>query len=126
MPIIVCAVQDASSCQPQQLENISEGGVCFHSEQALDPGARVRLTIPVRGRDFHAEGVITWCQREGDGYQLGVRFDDSATAYTMRMVEQVCHIEDYRQQTAQREGRHLSASEAASEWVSRYAEKFPH
>jgi len=125
MPI-VCKVQGDSSCQPQQLENISEGGVCFHSEQALGPGTHVRLSIVVRERDFHAEGIVTWCQQEGDGYQVGVRFDDSATAYTMRMVEQVCHIEDYRQQTAQREGRQLSAAEAASEWVKRYAEKFPH
>ena len=125
MPI-KCAVQGDPTSQPQQLENISEGGVCFHSAQALDPGLKVRLTIPVHGRDFYAEGVVTWCQREETGYQVGVRFSDTATAYTVRMVEQVCHIEDYRRQTAQREGRHLSAAEAASEWVSRYAEKFPH
>lgn len=123
---ISCAVQGGPSGLPQQLENISEGGVCFHSEEALDPGLQVRLTIPVHGRDFHAEGVVTWCQSEEKGYQVGVRFNDSATAYTVRMVEQVCHIEDYRQQAAQREGRHLTAAEAASEWVIRYAEKFPH
>ena len=125
MPII-CAAQGEPSRQPHQLENISEGGVCFHAEQALEPGQRVRLTIPVRGRDFHAEGVVTWCQSEEGGYQIGVRFDDPTTAYTVRMVEQVCHIEDYRRQAARREGRHLSTAEAASEWVTRYAEKFPH
>ncbi len=125
MPI-TCAVQGDEAEHPQQLENISEGGVCFHAGQPMDCGLRVRLTIPVQGRDFHAEGVVTWCHSEAGGYQVGVRFEDAATAYTMRMVEQVCHIEDYRQRTAQREGRNLTAAEAASEWVARYAEKFPH
>jgi hypothetical protein len=41
------------------------------------------------------------------------------------MVEQICHIERYRNDVAQREGRQLTAEEAALEWISRYASSFP-
>jgi hypothetical protein len=41
------------------------------------------------------------------------------------MVEQVCHIESYKQQILKSEGRKLSPEEAAVEWVSKFAANFP-
>jgi hypothetical protein len=41
------------------------------------------------------------------------------------MVEQVCHVESYRRAVEQREGRQLTAEEAAEEWISRHASSFP-
>ena len=41
------------------------------------------------------------------------------------MIEQVCHIEHYRKEVMLREGRELSAQEAAREWISKYAGDFP-
>jgi hypothetical protein len=41
------------------------------------------------------------------------------------MVEQICHIEDYRQSVCRVEGRQLSAEEAAVEWIAQYAAQFP-
>ncbi len=43
----------------------------------------------------------------------------------MRMVEQVCHIERYRADVLEREGRALTGEQAAEEWIKRYAEDFP-
>ena len=47
------------------------------------------------------------------------------TAYAVRMVEQVCHIESYRQRLSQERGRDISSEEAAQEWISHYAADFP-
>ena len=46
-------------------------------------------------------------------------------AFLARMVEQICHIEDYRQSVCRVEGRRLSAEEAAVEWIAQYAAQFP-
>jgi hypothetical protein len=54
-----------------------------------------------------------------------VTFLDAEVAFLARMVEQVCHIEDYRQSVSRIEGRQLSAEEAATEWIDRYARDFP-
>ena len=40
------------------------------------------------------------------------------------MVEQICHVEHYRRQVRQIEGRQLDGEEAAQEWVSKYAADF--
>jgi hypothetical protein len=41
------------------------------------------------------------------------------------MVEQVCHIENYKKEVYQTEGRLLTAEEAAVEWIHKYASQFP-
>ena len=52
-------------------------------------------------------------------------FLDAEDAFLARMVEQVCHIEDYRKSVHRIEGRELSPEEAAMEWIEKYASQFP-
>ena len=52
-------------------------------------------------------------------------FIDAQDAFSARMVEQVCHIDDYRKSVRRLEGRELDAEEAAAEWISRHAAEFP-
>jgi hypothetical protein len=41
------------------------------------------------------------------------------------MVEQICHIEAYRRNILQTEGRVLDGRSAALEWIDKYAADFP-
>ena len=41
------------------------------------------------------------------------------------MVEQLCHIEHYRNEVNRKEGRDISSEEAATEWIAQFADKFP-
>jgi len=41
------------------------------------------------------------------------------------MIEQICHIDHYRKEVLEREGRQLSSAEAAMEWVTKFAQDFP-
>ena len=45
--------------------------------------------------------------------------------FRLRMIEQICHIEHYRNEMLKQQGRELSIEEAAQEWISRYAGEFP-
>ena len=40
------------------------------------------------------------------------------------MTEQICHIEHYKQEVMKREGRRLDCSQAAMEWIDKYARDF--
>jgi hypothetical protein len=40
------------------------------------------------------------------------------------MVQQVCAIEQYRQEQEQ-QGRMLNSQQAAAEWITRFAGRFP-
>ena len=74
---------------------------------------------------FEALGRVTRVDREAGRCVVAVGFLDRADAYRARMVEQICHIEQYRRDVWQREGRRLTAEEAAREWIERYAAAFP-
>ena len=66
-----------------------------------------------------------WNREKQHGYEIGLQFDDPEQLYQLRMIEQICHIEHYRQQVEQQEGRHLTSEQAAKEWIRRYAGDFP-
>ena len=66
-----------------------------------------------------------WCRPTPQGYDVGVAFDEAATLFAVRMVEQLCRIEEYRRRVAEEEGRQLSSEQAAEEWIRRYAASFP-
>lgn len=116
-------VIDKQAGEVRSLHNISRGGLSFVSGKKVAEGALITIHIP--GPNFEAHGRVAWCRKNNAGYDVGVAFVNSDDAYSMRMVEQVCHIEQYRRQVLQLEGREISGAEAAQEWIARYAETFP-
>lgn len=109
----------------ESLENINQGGLCFQATNNITPGSSIFIRIPVRKPALEVEGVVAWCQKCNERYEVGVKFADEATEFNVRMFEQVCYIEQYRRDVLKKEGRKLSSEEAAMEWVEKYAKDFP-
>ncbi|MBD3421983.1 MAG: PilZ domain-containing protein [Chitinivibrionales bacterium] len=109
----------------EYLNNISKGGLSFRSHSYIKKGTAISIEIPLVRPIFSTIGVVVWCTRYGDNYNVGVKFTDSETQFRIRMVEQVCHIESYKHDIERKEGRSLSGEEAAAEWINKYAEDFP-
>jgi hypothetical protein len=109
----------------EYLRNIGKGGLCFMSRIAIAPGVRIHIEIPIAEPVFEAEGIVIWCRLREDVFEVGVRFEGVETAYSVRMVEQVCQIEHYRRQIFESEGRVLTSEEAGMEWIRKYASRFP-
>lgn len=116
-------VIDKQAGEVRSLHNISRGGLSFASSKPVAIGALITVHIP--GPDFEAHGRVAWCQKNKVGYDVGVAFVNADDAYSMRMVEQICHIEQYRRQVMELEGREITGAEAAQEWIARYAKTFP-
>ena len=116
---------DSDDSDDETLTNVSLGGLSFVSEQPLQVGQIVRVSIPVLKQDNHLSGKIVWCEQSPNGYEIGIEFEGSKDVFRLRMIEQICHIEHYRKEVKLAEGRELSSEEAASEWITRYAGDFP-
>ena len=128
MPIQVTADgcdEGAGGLAEQTLSNVSLGGLSFQSQQALDTNQKVRVSIPLLGGEGSLAGAVVWCEPSKNGYEIGLEFESSEEISRLRMIEQICHIEHYRNEVKLTEGRELSADEAAKEWISRYAVDFP-
>ncbi len=109
----------------QTITNVSLGGLAFLSDRPLEKLERVRICISILQQDNFLVGTVVWCNPVGSNYEIGVEFEKSRDVYRLRMIEQICHIEHYRKEVAQLEGRELSPQEAAKEWIEKYAGEFP-
>jgi len=114
-----------TSPQRDPLRNVAQGGLCFQSDAGLDPGTRIHVTIPVRQPPFEADATVVWSRMQHNHFEIGVKFDQRASRFALRMVEQICHIEQYRQEVRNRENRELTREQAAEEWIAKYANRFP-
>ena len=114
-----------------QLNNVSVGGLSFDSNQKFNKDTIVRLKIPNVKPVFKVNAVVRWCREQANkqdspSYELGVEFLDTDDAFKVRMVEQVCHIGEYRKRLQEREGKRVSWNRASEEWISEHAGSFPH
>jgi hypothetical protein len=122
---IECSISETTRPKKRPLNNISTGGLCFRSDNSLKNGTEVMIHIPFIKPKFMVQGMVIWCHRKNDNYDVGVKFMDPASEFRVRNVEQVCYIEQYRREELQKKGRRISAEEAAREWVAKYARDFP-
>lgn len=118
-------VESVPDHQGSRVADVSFGGLSFHCAQSHRPGTELLLRIPFLEPPFEARARVAWRRRENDGYRIGVRFLAEEDAYRSRMVEQLCAIESYRREVFRNEGRSLDVTEAAREWIERYAARFP-
>jgi len=123
---IAWSLEDIAVEGSEYLKNVSEGGLAFLSMAAVTLGALLVIQIPAIDPQVSLKGVVVWCSPcENQQYEVGVRFVDENNHFRMRMVEQICHIEHFKKEILETEGRVISGEEAALEWISRYATDFP-
>ncbi|GAB4062617.1 PilZ domain-containing protein [Uliginosibacterium sediminicola] len=107
------------------LKDVCIGGLACRIEYALEIGTPVNVCIDCVSPPFEAAGRVVWCRQCDGRHELGIQFMQEEDAYAARMVEQICHIEHYRNEVLRREGRLLDGHSAATEWIGKYAADFP-
>ncbi|UZE95176.1 PilZ domain-containing protein [Alkalimarinus alittae] len=109
-----------------RIKDVSIGGLSLKSATALELKALIKIKIPLVEPPFETHGKVVWCRKNSlSDYEVGVEFIDEQDAYAARMVEQICHIEHYRNNVKETDGRDLNIEEAAQEWIKKYARDFP-
>lgn len=109
----------------ERLNNISPGGLSFCSARELRPGTLITLRITHVQPDFEASAQVAWCHPDGGAFRIGVAFRNVDDLFRVRMVEQICHIEQYRAEILASQGRQLDWEQAAREWIREFAKEFP-
>lgn len=107
------------------VRNVSKGGLCFQSRTYIAPDQLIQIDIPIGDTLFQATCLVSWCKITRKGFDVGVKFENRDTEFTMRLIEQACYIEEYREQVRTKDGRELTAEDAAREWIEKHADEFP-
>lgn len=107
------------------IHNVSLGGLAFNAEKPIELGTVIEVRITFVRPSFSAKARVMWCKAVEAHFELGVEFLEAGDVFRARMVEQVCHIEQHRQDVLKTQGRTLTSQEAALEWIAIYAASFP-
>ncbi len=119
-------LRDASGDATASLaNNVSLGGLSFNCHSPIPVGQSISIKVPLVDPSFETSAEVVWCKPLNDQYEIGVKLLDQDDAYRTRMVEQICHIEHYKNQVLLREGRVLTGQQAAQEWIQKYGNTFP-
>jgi hypothetical protein len=131
---LLYTLMDEALYNAKSTNNISIGGLSFVANEDIKVNSWLAITIPIYQDKFEAIGQVRWCRANKDlsadssansFFDVGVQFSDSLDAFSIRMIEQICHIEQYKKEVLKKEKRKLSNDEAASEWIEKFATKFP-
>jgi len=115
-------------CEAWQQDAVVSNGcgeLAFHFPMMIAVGALLSVRVPSVNAQTELHGRVIWLAQSVHGFVIGMSFQTEAEAFRMRMIEQLCHIEDYRQQVFETEGRDLNQEQAASEWIDHHAAAFP-
>lgn len=124
IPIEIWKVDHAETTNNhEQLNNISLGGLAFRSQTNWSNGDTVGIRIPLIDPPFEIIGKVVWCRERQKHYEVGVQFLEKNELFKVYLVEQICQIERYRKMV-EKQGRNLTAEEAAVEWVKLYGAYF--
>ncbi len=118
-------IMDRPGPRSEYLNNVSVGGLSFRSQSRLETGIRISVRIPLLGEFVQVSGQVVWCHEQRGAFEVGVAFLDKEEAFRTRMVEQICHIEQYKSQVWEREHRQITSEQAAEEWIKKFAASFP-
>jgi hypothetical protein len=124
LPIDI-ALGELAAHQKEYLINISFGGISFKSSVPVQKDTVIRIKIPLARPVFETSGKTVWCKRNGDYFDVGVEFTGVKDPFKIRMVQQICHIENYKKKVFEEEGRVLTGEQAALEWIRKFAHCFP-
>ena len=69
--------------------------------------------------------LVVWSRKHDTHYDVGVEFNNSESKFQVRMLEQICYMEEYKKEILDKDGRVLTSEEAAIEWITKFAAKFP-
>ncbi|MBM5457896.1 PilZ domain-containing protein [Pseudomonas sp. P66] len=108
----------------QRLHTISLGGIACNHPRAYRRGMAIEIFIPSLGDSARFPGYVAWCQKQQDGYRVGIAFIDEQALFGARMSEQVCQIQHLYQQHTREQTTPPDLEALAQQWVSLHAGEF--
>jgi hypothetical protein len=100
-------------------------GLSFESNEPVEPGAILDVTVRAYNEDHTFQGQVVRILYLGNRYEIGLCFNSESSAFRVRMIEQICHIETYRRRLCEIEGCSIDIDRAAKEWIENYSAQFP-
>ena len=106
------------------LQNVSLGGIACYGDVSLPERTKVQVHMYLLKPAYSAHGHIIWCKQGEQGYELGIELSGEKDRARLHMIEQISHIEHYRNEVKLSEQRDIDGEQAAREWVATHVSDY--
>ena len=126
VPITLSAAKEKKEGRSESLD-VSLGGLSFLWPRRLPKGVLVDVNIAVKDKLFGIKSRVAYAMedRKSGKFRTGVCFTDYPGAFMARLAEEMLEILRYRKELSRELGREIPEEEAASQWIQKYAARFP-
>ena len=85
------------------------------------------INIAVKDKLFEIKSTVAYTKEDSKTgkFRTGVCFTDYPSAFMARLAEEMLEILRYQKNLSRQLGREVPEEEAASQWVKKYAARFP-
>jgi len=125
-PVIPLAITkcDEADLTKKNLRKKDRIRLAIQTDVLIEPKSEVQINYPVTDKDYIVAGTVIKCEEDNGQYNIVVEFSDPNNVTRVRMVEQICRIELYKREVLQNESRSITKTQAALEWIDKYAKDF--
>jgi hypothetical protein len=125
-PVIPLAIEKHTNPDQagKKIRKIDRIRLLIQYDNFIEPKTEVIIKYPVTDENYSVTGTVVNCDKDRNGYNLVVEFSDKNNVSRVRMVEQICRIELYKRQVLKNESRSITKTQAALEWINKYAKDF--
>lgn len=95
-------------------------GIIIKKNKKLLLNQLISLKIKTDGIDFLADGIVSFCDKVIDGYEIGVEFIKTTDPFDIKMTLQLCQIKNFIKLSQNK----FTDSENALIWIRLNAEYF--
>ena len=126
VPLSLSAAEETKEARSESLD-VSLGGLSFLWPRKLPKGALVGVNIAVKDKLFEIKSKVAYTKEDSKTgkFRTGVSFTDYPSAFMARLAEEMLEILRYRKNLSRELGREIPEEEAASQWIRKYAARFP-
>lgn len=116
---ITYTIEEEPSPHDDMVKNISEGGLCLLTREAIEVGSELEFTLTIGDKSYQLAGFSVWEKASSeinDVYEIGVQFDLDSQEVATTIVQLICNLHLYRKTIEIEEGRNITLHEAALEF----------
>lgn len=126
VPLLIAEEQPKNTNGSQSV-NVSQGGLCFLSTNRLHKGVPLKITIPVKEKQFRIRAKVVYSKKDGQSgfFVTGVSFMDYSSAFQAKLAEEMLEILEYRKRISRESGHEVSEEDAAKQWIGKFSKFFP-
>lgn len=119
IPVEIELKESTKICNKEK-HDLSCHGLIIKRKEKIPEKQLLNVKIKVEEVFFEGDGIVSFCNKVKDGYEIGIEFVKSCDPFEVKMTLQICQIKDFIESKTSKENE----NEKTLNWIKLNASSF--